>query len=115
MLIHRLFTMYHQSRMELTHLRYFGHVAEALSFGRGARLAHVTPPAISKAIKNLEDEIGAPLFERTTRKVALTDAGRVLLARCRRVLAEVEGIRRDLDEARSTIGGELRIGANEVF
>jgi DNA-binding transcriptional LysR family regulator len=101
--------------MELTHLRYFASVAETKSFARGAKLAHVSPPAMSKAIKNLEAEVGAALFERTTRHVALTDAGRILLARARRVFDEVDGIRRDLDEASSIVAGEVRVAANEVF
>ncbi len=55
------------------------------------------------------------LFHRTTRKVVLTDAGRILLARCRNIFDEVEGIQRDLDEASGAIAGVVRIGALEVF
>jgi DNA-binding transcriptional LysR family regulator len=101
--------------VELTHLRYFFNVATTGSFVAGARLSHVTPPAMSKAIRKLEDELGAPLFERTTRKVALTGDGEVLLDRCRQVLATVDAIPRELSDARGEVGGELRIGAMEVF
>lgn len=101
--------------MELTHLRYFVHVARSGSFARGARLAHVSAPAMTKAIQRLEDEVGAPLFERTTRRVALTEAGEALLRRAQRVLDEVAGIRTDLDELDAKVAGELRIGAMEVF
>jgi DNA-binding transcriptional LysR family regulator len=101
--------------MELTHLRYFFHVATTGSFAEGARRSHVTPPAMSKAIRKLEDELGAPLFERTTRKVALTSDGELLLDRCRQVLATVDAIPRELGEARGAVTGELRIAAMEVF
>lgn len=91
------------------------HVANTESFSRGARLAHVSPPAMTKAIQKLEDELGARLFQRTTRRVLLTEAGQALLRRARAALAEVDGIRKDLDELDAHVGGELRIGAMEVF
>ena len=61
--------------MELTDLRYFWNVAHTLSFARGAALSHVSPAAISQAIKKLEGELGTRLFARTTRRVALTESG----------------------------------------
>jgi DNA-binding transcriptional LysR family regulator len=103
------------SAVEITHLRYFVHVAASESFSRGARLAHVSPPAMTKAIQKLEDEVGARLFERTTRRVLLTEAGQALLRRARAALAEVDGIRKDLDDLDANLAGELRIGAMEVF
>jgi DNA-binding transcriptional LysR family regulator len=101
--------------LEITHLRYFVHVATSGSFSRGARLAHVSPPAMTKAIQKLEDELGARLFERTTRRVRLTEAGESLLRRARSVLDQIDGIRKDLDELDAKVSGELRIGAMEVF
>lgn len=101
--------------MELTELHYFMNVAAAKSFSRGAAAAHVSPPAISKAIMKLEVELGARLFVRTTRRVVLTEAGERLRTRCRRVFDELEEARRDLEEARTAVSGELRIGAMEVF
>jgi DNA-binding transcriptional LysR family regulator len=101
--------------MELAELRYFHNVAVAGSFVAGARLSHVSPPAISKAIRKLEDELGTELFVRTTRRVVLTEMGEALRDRCRRILDEIEEARRDVDELRSAIRGELRIGAMEVF
>jgi DNA-binding transcriptional LysR family regulator len=101
--------------VELTHLRYFFHVATTRSFAAGARLSCVTPPAMSKAIRKLEEELGVPLFERTTRKVKLTADGEVLLDRCRQILARVDAIPHELGEARGAVAGELRIGAMEVF
>lgn len=101
--------------MEITHLRYFVHVAASESFSRGARLAHVSPPAMTKAIQKLEDEVGARLFERTTRRVLLTEAGQALLRRAQAALDQVDGIRKDLDDLDAKVAGELRIGAMEVF
>src|SRR5688500_20187318 len=79
------FPMAHNVRVELTDLRHFFPVAATGSFGRGARLSHVSPPAVSKAVRKLEDELGARLFQRTTRSVRLTPAGEALRARCERI------------------------------
>jgi DNA-binding transcriptional LysR family regulator len=101
--------------MELTDLRHFAHVAATGSFSRGAKLSHVTTPAVSKSVKKLEDELGARLFERTTRRVALTAAGRALLQRCDTIFAELESLRAELDGREGRVEGELRIGAMEVL
>ena len=85
--------------MELAHLRYFVHVATARSFVRGAAAAFVTAPALSKAVRALEAELGVQLLERTTRQVRLTSAGEVVLERCQRVLEDVESLRRDASSA----------------
>jgi DNA-binding transcriptional LysR family regulator len=91
------------SDIELRHLRYFTAVAEELHFGRAALRLHLAQPALSQQIKRLEEIIGAPLFLRTSRSVALTAAGEVLLERSRRTLRDV---RLDVEEARSIGRGE---------
>jgi DNA-binding transcriptional LysR family regulator len=101
--------------MELSHLRYFVQVAETGSFRRGAEMAHVSPPAMTKAIRKLEGVLGVELFERTTRRVRLTEEGRTVLARARKALAEAAAIPRELEEMQKDVAGELRIGAMEVF
>jgi DNA-binding transcriptional LysR family regulator len=101
--------------MELDDLRYFRAVAMTGSFARGARSVHVSPPAVSKAVKRLEQEIGHVLFERTTRRVQLTEAGRLLSERCQRVFAELEDLEAALGRRDVRPRGELRIGAMEVF
>src|SRR6201986_3851395 len=80
-------------RVELPQLEYFVAVAEELTFTRGARRAHVVQSAVSAAITRLERELNAPLFERTRRRVVLTDAGTVLLPEARAVLAAAQSAR----------------------
>ena len=101
--------------MELTDLRYFWHAATLSSFLRAAKAVHVTPPAISKAIKRLEEDLGTPLFVRTTRRVALTPSGEALRSHAERILREVDDLRSDLDGRSAPVQGELRIAAMEVF
>lgn len=72
--------------MELRHLRYFATVADTRHFGRAAERLHMAQPALSQAVRQLETELGAELFTRTTRQVSLTPAGEFLLGEARRVL-----------------------------
>jgi DNA-binding transcriptional LysR family regulator len=95
--------------IELRHLRYFVAVAEELHFGRAARRLFLSQPSLSSQIRQLEAEVGCPLFERTTREVRLTPAGEALLAHARELLA---GVERALLAARGAAGvlkGELRL------
>ena len=66
--------------MELRHLRYFVALAECLSFTRAAERVHVTQSTLSHQIRQLEDEIGQPLFDRIGKKVVTTEAGELFLA-----------------------------------
>jgi DNA-binding transcriptional LysR family regulator len=75
---------------ELRHLRHFVAVAEELNFTRAASRLYLAQQALSSSIKQLENELGQPLFVRDTRRVALTPAGETLLPRARRVLAMAE-------------------------
>src|SRR5690606_7005665 len=97
--------------MELHQLRYFVAAAEAGSMSRAAERCRVAQPSLSQQIKKLERSVGAALFDRLGRGVALTEAGRALLPRARRILVEVRdaeaNLRRDLDEGR----GSVSIGA----
>lgn len=96
--------------MELRHLRYFIAVAEELHFGRAAEMLGISQPPLSQQIQALEIELGARLFERTNRRVELSEAGRLFLDEARLVLAQVD---KAADVARrAQLGeiGELKIG-----
>jgi DNA-binding transcriptional LysR family regulator len=77
--------------IELRQLRYFVAVAEELHFGRAAERLHMSQSPLSRAIRELERDLGVMLFVRTTRRVELTHAGSLLLERSRRALAEIDG------------------------
>ena len=76
--------------VELRHLRYFVAVAEELNFTRAAQRLHIAQQALSTAVRQLEERVGAQLVERTTRRVELTPAGRALLESARELLAGAE-------------------------
>lgn len=95
--------------MELTQLRQFLKVAELESFTRAARQVNVSQPALSRSVARLEQEIGQPLFERQTKKVVLTDAGRLLLDRARTILALAEDAKAEICDDGLT--GRVRVAA----
>jgi DNA-binding transcriptional LysR family regulator len=100
--------------MELSELRVFLRVASERSFSRAATKLHRTQPAVSQAVRRLEDSIGERLFDRATKDATLTDAGRLLRDYAERVLRlseEAEAAVRDLRDLRR---GRVLIGANEA-
>jgi DNA-binding transcriptional LysR family regulator len=97
--------------MELRQLRYLVALAEERHFTRAAAREHIAQPALSQQIRRLETEVGLALVERTTRRVALTGAGELLVARARRILAEVDDARAELATLAGVKGGRLAVGA----
>jgi DNA-binding transcriptional LysR family regulator len=96
--------------MDLRQLRYLDAVARARSFTAAALDLHVAQSALSQQVAKLERELGVELLRRTTRRVEVTEAGELVLARGRRALAEADAIRADLDALRGLVRGRLRIG-----
>ncbi len=96
--------------MELRHLRYFVAVAETLSFTKAAERMHIGQPPLSMQIRDLENEIGAKLFERTRRRVALTEAGVRFLAHSQAILLRAEQAALDARRAAAGDIGVISIG-----
>lgn len=97
--------------MELRQLAYVEAVVRHRHFTRAAEELHVAQSALPHQVRKLEAELGTELFERTSRRVAPTAAGEAVAARARRVLAEVDGVRTELDELHGLVRGRLSIGA----
>lgn len=96
--------------MELRQLRYLDAVARRRSFTRAAADLHVAQSALSQQVAQLERELGFELLRRTTRRVEVTEAGELVLARARRAFAEVDSLQADLDALQGLVRGTLRLG-----
>lgn len=93
-------------------MQYFLVVAEELHFGRAAERLHIVQSAVSQQINRLERELGVTLFERTTRTVRLTEAGRRLRPHADQVLHAVSQARRAVDDLRVERAGTIRLGTS---
>ena len=96
--------------MELRHLRYFVAVAEEQNVTRASAKLRVSQPAVSRQIRDLEEELGLALLERSAKAVRLTEAGRVFLAEARAVLQRSEEAIRAVRAVAGGLSGELHIG-----
>src|ERR1700692_5108321 len=96
--------------MELRHLRYFIAVAEELHFARAAAKLNIAPPTLSAQIQQLETSLGARLFDRKTRSVALTHVGKRFLEEARAALRQVEQAERVGRRAARGDIGSIAIG-----
>ncbi|OEU97039.1 LysR family transcriptional regulator [Streptomyces oceani] len=97
--------------MQLQQLRYFTAVAAPRHFTRAAEREHVAQPSLSQQIRALERELGAELVHRARGHIALTDAGEALLPLARRILADTETARREVQEVAQLRAGRVRLGA----
>lgn len=98
--------------MDISELQAFVAVAESCSFSHAADVLHITQPAISKRISNLEHQLGLRVFDRIGRSVMLTEGGRALLPRARKILMDVEDCRRALTNLQGQVAGKLTLGTS---
>lgn len=96
--------------MEISQLITLVHVAELGSISKAADRMHIVQPALSRQIRMLEEELGAPLFERHGRGMTITATGQEVLDHALRVLGELEAMRRTVEDGRSSFRGLVRIG-----
>lgn len=101
--------------LNLNALRVFAAVADAGSFTRASVALHLSQPAVSKAVKGLERELGMPLLERGPRAVRLTDAGSTLISRARELFAVERSAEEELRALRGLEGGRVRVGASTTI
>jgi DNA-binding transcriptional LysR family regulator len=98
--------------MDTTNLQTFITAAEKNSFSLAAEQLYLTQPAVSKRVASLENELGAPLFDRIGRGISLTEAGREFLPRARAILRDIEDSRRLISNLTGTVAGRLSIGTS---
>lgn len=98
-------------RVQFQQLQYFVAVAETRHFTRAAERVHVAQPSLSQQIRALERELGADLFVRARGNIALTDAGEALLPLARRILADADTARHEVQELVQLRRGRVRLGA----
>jgi DNA-binding transcriptional LysR family regulator len=96
--------------MDIRQFRYVTALAQEVSFSAAAKRLHIAQPALSQNIRQVEEELGVKLFERNTRKVALTDAGRAFYREALTILARVENAKRTAQRAARGEIGSLTIG-----
>jgi LysR family cyn operon transcriptional activator len=101
--------------MELRHLRYFDAVAETLNFTRAAERLHVTQSTLSHQIKQLEDELGTALFDRSAKRVRLTEAGEILRSHMTPALEQIDLGLKALRSPGEAITGSIRLGTTPSF
>ena len=101
--------------MDIRQIEYFAEVANQLNFTRAASILHVSQPSLSKTIKNLETELGAPLFYRGAKQLDLTDAGKALLVNAKNVLNAFENLTSELNDVIALKKGEIKIGIPPII
>ena len=100
--------------MDIAELQVFLAVARERSFSKAAARLHRTQPAVSQAIRRLEDELGERLFDRSSKEGRLTEAGRVLQQHAERLLRLAEDSEAAVRELQDMRRGRVTIGANEA-
>lgn len=101
--------------MELRQLRYFVEVADVLNFSEAAKNLFITQGTLSQQIRQMEDELGTPLFARTSHHVTLTEAGSNLLPLAKETIRSANSCKEALEEMRGVVSGTLDIGVTYSF
>lgn len=101
--------------MELRQLKYFVTTADLLSFSEAARKLYISQSTLSQQIRTLEDELGSPLFERTTHKVILTEAGARMLPMARETLKSADACKSQVRDLNDMVSGTLTIGVTRFI
>ncbi|MCP3032034.1 LysR family transcriptional regulator [Halobacillus sp. A1] len=101
--------------MDIRHLKYFIEVSKFNSFTRAADHLFISQPTISKMIKNLEEELGVDLFERSRKQLTLTDAGRVILDQAQTIDKAFNNLQTELDDLLGLQKGHIRIGLPPIM
>ncbi|WP_449354198.1 LysR substrate-binding domain-containing protein [Virgibacillus natechei] len=101
--------------MDIRQIEYFAEVAKQLNVTRAASILHISQPSLSKTIKNLEAELGAPLFYRGANQLDLTDAGQALLVNAKNVLHAFENLTSELNDVIDLKKGEIKIGIPPII
>ncbi|BFT72780.1 LysR family transcriptional regulator [Paenibacillus sp. P36] len=97
--------------MEFRQLEYFAAICEELHFTRAAEKLGMSQPTLSHQIKMLEDELGVPLFDRIGKKIAITEAGHILLNECKVIFSSLKNVKVQIMELQKVTRGTLSIGA----
>ena len=93
----------------------FVRTVEDGSFSEAARSMDLTPSAVSRQVSHLEDRLGARLLNRTTRRLSLTEAGRVYYEHCARIIGEIDEADEAVNSLQSAVRGTLRVTATAAF
>lgn len=101
--------------MDIRQLSYFIEVAKHKSFTKAAQALHVTQPTLSKMVKNLEEEMDVSLFDRSARKVRLTDAGEVVFVQAQKIVNSLDDLSSSLYDVMSLNKGKIKIGLPPVI
>lgn len=101
--------------MLLRHIRYLLAVAEHRNFTRAAEALHVSQPTLSQQIKQLEENLGAPLLDRTGRSISLTDAGQAYVRYARLALQDLQAGTRAIHDVQDLLRGHLRLAMTPTF
>lgn len=101
--------------MDNRQLQIFYHVASLCSFTKASKALHMAQPAVSIAVRKLEEELGVVLFNRADKKVELTYEGKALFIHAERILAQFQQARQELKELRDLATGEVRLGTSVML